>query len=1001
MSRVDGMKARVAGLLACLLLVGQASSCGWAAEVRPLEFLRALQARDYNDVAVDYLRMLKEKGEVPEELAPIWDLEMSRSLRAAAVTRAYSQQESDQLMAESQKYLNDFLKRNPDHPEAVSAVVSWGTFTVDRALQHLKAARAYGDKEREQKAKHLTDARALLEEARPRFKQAVTKFQAQLTAMPPMPATRTGRPDKAAQAAIAERDRLLAHWMDARFQAALLDFYMAQTYEDPKSEARKKALQNAAEELDRIYQLTRIDARGGANPIGLYAHMWYGKVLQELGDTETAKQVYEEVLYSAPEPRAKEGDKALEPLFAQVYQFSFAILAQENPDKFLDDAEKWLGDYGPRWRRCEGYQGVALEVAKTKLALAAQAAGAEKSRLTQEAMLLLAEMARIRGPHQQEAITLRQKHSKAGAAGGGAAAKTFDEAKALGDAALGTEQWEEAAAAYGRAVELSSRVRDEARLAQVRDGLASAQFGLAVKLFRANKLEECLAAVKKLVRDGKESPVAPAASALGVAAALNFYVAVPANEAGKKQAALEQLERIAEFTEKSWPGKPEADDARLCRGQALLARGKIDEALAVFENVNPKSARYPRALYLAGSTYWQRYLVQKTGAGPGEGKADKEKLAAERAKAVERATKALDGMRESAEAGRLLSPQHVEAQLLVAQMHLEARQPKEAAALLQPLVDAIKLSKPETLDNTTIRICVFAVQAYLALGETARAGEVGMVLADAGADMGPVNAVLVEFIRTLDLERKKADAALTNAKAAGDAKAVEEATARLASTQGMIGSVLKKLLVRKELSVTGRQILADAAAAVGLSAEAGQQYRQVTENPGAPPEVKTRARAKLVGLLRDSGKYEEAYKQAKQLAADHPRALEPMMELGRILQAWAETDAGKFDEAVGQWTKVRNVLQSERKKRPEYYEVIYNAANCLSIQGRQLGASDPAKAAEKIKQAIQLLQSALVLSPKLSGPDMVARYNALLKQLKDVQAKGGAATVQSAGAAKK
>ena len=106
----------------------------------------------------------------------------------------------------------------------------------------------------------------------------------------------------------------------------------------------------------------------------------------------------------------------------------------------------------------------------------------------------------------------------------------------------------------------------------------------------------------------KESAAAAQASALGVAAALNLYVAAPDD---KKPAALERLMKVAEFTEKNWPDRPEADDARMARGQAKLVVGQVREAIDIFERVNPKSERYPLAMYLAGQSYWRLYVTEK------------------------------------------------------------------------------------------------------------------------------------------------------------------------------------------------------------------------------------------------------------------------------------------------------------------------------------------------------------------------------------------------------
>jgi len=103
------------------------------------------------------------------------------------------------------------------------------------------------------------------------------------------------------------------------------------------------------------------------------------------------------------------------------------------------------------------------------------------------------------------------------------------------------------------------------------------------------------------------------------------------------------------------------------------------------------------------------------------------------------------------------------------------------------------------------------------------------------------------------------------------------------------------------------------------------------------------------------------------------------MVKGRMLQAWAEKDSTKWADAVGQWTLVRQRLGSGPNKPPEFYEVLYNAAFCLFEDSQK--NQDPAKA----KQAEQLLNAGKVSNPKLSGPDMVAKYKQLLDAIAKAQ----------------
>ena len=87
----------------------------------------------------------------------------------------------------------------------------------------------------------------------------------------------------------------------------MVQYFLAQTYEDPKSPERKKILKDAAKAFDDIYQKHRLEIAG------LYAHMWHGKCMEESGDLRTALDIYDEVLANAPDPGEAALDPALEP----------------------------------------------------------------------------------------------------------------------------------------------------------------------------------------------------------------------------------------------------------------------------------------------------------------------------------------------------------------------------------------------------------------------------------------------------------------------------------------------------------------------------------------------------------------------------------------------------------------------------------------------------------------------------------------------------------------
>jgi hypothetical protein len=950
-----------------------------AAEEQPLRFVHALQQHGYGDMAVDYLETLAKRPDLAPEVREVWDLEMSKSLVAAAAD-AFDLREKEQLLKQSREHLAKFIREHPNHPATAVATASWGDFLLKQALESIRSAKAA---EKGQQEKDLAEARTDLGHAREKFQQAQQEITTRLAELPPpskLPARKAER-----EAAIETRAEAEANLQEAQLQLAMIDYYLAQTYLDPKSDDRAEALKKAAQAFDGVFQRSRANA-AGLSVAGLYAHLWHGKTVEELGDLSLALDIYDEVLANAPDPGEKAPSTGLEPLFTQAEYFRLLILAKQKPEQFLSEAASWLQFYR-RLKQTDGYQGIALELAKTTLALADRAAGPDKVKRLADALRILAEMAKVRSPYQREAVLMRRDVLKT-MGKSDLDAGTFEEAVALGDAAAADARWPQALDAYNKALEIAEKNRrnDASGVAAVRDALAGVQVMIARDLFIKGDYNQCIEMARGIVFEDPHDKVvrkdanSARASALAVAAALNLYAEAPD---AQKPAALEKLTRLAEFTEKNWPDRPEADDARMARGQAKLVVGQVREAIDIFERVNPKSARYAVAMCMAGQNYWRLYVTEKLKSGVH----DDRQMAADRAKAVERLTSGLEILKRQADAGTA-SKAFIDAQLLLAEIRYEGGDAEGAAALYQPLVDITTTEKPQTLDEGTLRIFLGAVRAYCAAGNLDKAASVGGMLIELGPDTPPVNAVLVDFAKLLSEERKKADAQVTEMESTTDDPA--PAKARLAFINALLGKILTKLADRREVSLAGMVFIGDALSAVGMTADASRQYEKIIHRAEADAEFAkvaekavTRVRAHLVDLLRKEGKYEESLKQVDLLLKDHSNSLELLMEKGLILQEWSEMEPAHFNEAVAHWVMLRSRLQALRKKPPEYYDVMYNVAACLIREAET--SKDKATAMDRAKEAERVLKSPLILSPRLNGPDMVARYKVLLNKAISMQ----------------
>ena len=971
--------------LVAIVFALQGSSC-WAEE-DPLEFLHLLQQRGYGDMAVVYLNLLAKRAEMPTSVRDVWDLEMAKSKEAAAA-EAFDSKEEKQLLAEAHQHRAKFIREKPNHPAAMKAIVSWGESSLRQAAQMIQNAQSLEATDRAQYEKTLAEARTLLNDARGRFQQAEKKFKEELAALPPPSKLPTKKADRAGVAE--SRAEAENNVLEAQLQLGLVEYQFAQTFSAAQKSDRTAALKKAVKAFDDVFQFSR-NSPNGLTVTGLYAHMYHGKAAEELGDYRLALDIYDEVLANAPDPSEKTAPTGLEPLFSRVEYFRLLILAKQKPLQFLPEATAWLQHY-KKLRSTDGYQGVALEVAKALQAKSATADGAEKARQRTEALQVLTDMVRVRSQYQQEAMAMRRKLMEA-AGKTDVEASTFEEAAGQGEIALASSQWEVARDAFKKALVLAekSNVRDSARKEAVRESLGIAQYAIARDLYSKGKFDECVAAANEIIFEDsqrtkvrKNSQAAAQAGALTVFAALNQHL--KATNDAEKQKTLEKLVRAAELTENNWPDKPEADDARMARAQLKANAGHIREALEVYERVNPKSERYPPAMYAAGQGYWHLADVESD-------KPENARNQSQIKEDIERSVRCLEqGLavsRKQAEkqrqAGKPVSEYFVKSQLMLAAIRLKLGEAKEAAELYQPLVDIVKAQKPQNLDTTTISIFLGAVRAYSALNDLKKAGEVSDVLMELGPDTLPINTALVEFARLLDGERKKAAATVTELESTTKTAETDAAKERLGQIEELLTRILAKLSERQQVSVAGMVFIGDTLSAMDRNTEAGQQYQKIIQRYENDPEfaqaaakAMTRVRSQLLGVSRKEGRFEEALRQADQLIKEHPRALEPMMEKGRILEAWAERDPSRFSEAVAHWVSLRAKLQTLRKKPAEYYEVMYNVAACLVREAE--ASKDKAVVQDRAKKAEQVLKSALVLNPRLNGPDTVAKYKVLLNK---------------------
>ena len=938
-----GRQLRLSGVSACLVL-GLLASHGRAEEPF-FDFLHGLHEHGYGELSILYLEKIKVHPALPEDLKTTYDLEMAASLRVAAEETPNVDLQLKYLV-EAQGLLDKFLKEHATHDAAAKAQLTSGGISLYRAQNMLRLAL----RDKTKRDAMLADTRKLLADARPKYEKAAALYKAQVDEL------LAGKKKFSSKRAEREAAELVNTWHSAQFQGATVDFTIGLSYPDMKDPKRKEALTKAAKGFDAIFQENR------SGRVGVYAHMWEGKAREEMEDYETALDIYNEVMAAEPD-KATASNAQWMAMFQEVNRYRLMLLGRtKNYQQLIIDATTWMAENQSQ-KRSNGYQGIALELAKAYLEVAKTLPAANAAKASAEAKKLLANIIEIPSEFQKEAILVKRISS----GGEQAPLNTFDEAIAIGDGAvkLATDaatpadaktNWVEAETAFTKAIELSANVKDKTRV-------FAARFTLAYTQLMVGKPAACYDTAFNLAKEPGYAK-APAAGALAVNAAMSLFGQT------KDKAALDKINEATEFLLKQFPQHSEADDARIARGKLKLIQEDAKGAIEIFKSVNPASDRYPVALQLAGATNWSLYVNGKK--QPGNTAA-----AEQRKMAVELLEQSLAAFQKSTSSGQ--GPGLQETQLLLAEMHLEKNETAEALPLLQPLVDNLKSKQLTALDRASLRILVSALRAYAAQKQTAQAVEIGQLLLGAGDDLPVVNGVLIEFAKIVHADWKKAANELQAAELSKEEGRISNA--KLAETAGResLTKVLTQLATRKQFDLGGLVFLAETNRELGVNDKAREQFQAILDRAKSDPAfakvaatAMTRIRSQQISLLRSDGKFEEALTQVEALLVEQKNALEPLMEKGHILQTLAEKDPKRYVEAVNWWTSIRLKLASAKGKKPkEFYEVVYNCAICLAAQ----------KKPETNLQATQLLNSTLALFPDLDGPDRVAMYKTLLKQL--------------------
>jgi hypothetical protein len=573
--------------VALLLLAPLPSS---AEEPPHLELVKGLRERHYPDLALEYLKKLAQRTDLPSELAARLPLEMARTqLDIASATSDVNQRLS--LYLEARKQFDDFLAKNPQSPLAGPARLEIAHVAVLQGKTQLaRALRARGPAAAAEAAK----ARQLLEDADKQLETVVPLLKAQVDNYP--------NPTTAAQKA--EKKELEDAYHQAELDRGLNLFDIGRTYveqaNDEVLKARAKAFDQAADALKKV-------ADGDEKSTHYWlAQAWIGRCLQETGDPKAARRKYADVISAA----GKETEAG-----KRVARYFRIRIIEEAPDpeeakkkaQDIHDATiRWLKDYQAYVHSPEGY-GVRFYLARAdvELALEMKTPAVAKANFFNEAKGYLKELEQTDNEFQDDARRLKLQiiEAQGGLKVDVARLTTFDDCYVRAqyeDSLLEKKDLKEEErtrhlkteiAALTRALDLVQNNKQKAP----EEDVNNARVALVYAYWSNGDLREAIKAGEELAR----VPARPPQSGRAAVYVLHAYSQLLDDPQGNNLSDDQvddlkaRFRQFCDFAEKAWPNDSPADVAHHEMGVLDIREEKYAAAVEELAVIRPG---YPAAI---------------------------------------------------------------------------------------------------------------------------------------------------------------------------------------------------------------------------------------------------------------------------------------------------------------------------------------------------------------------------------------------------------------------
>jgi tetratricopeptide (TPR) repeat protein len=982
------------------------------------EFIAGLRERGMYELALDYLSQMESSRLADAEFKARIPYHRGITLIAEA-RQTPDVDERTALFDKASKELEAFVATNPDSPAAAESLLELANVLVDQAKQLIARANSIPDENTyaEQREKLHKEARELLTEAQPRFRQAEQFYTAALDRMP-----KTLDP-KTQSDLITQRQEYRGRLAQVSVLAGQAEFEAASTY-PPQSDEFVERNAAAAKSLAALYE------KYSRWLVGFYARLYEGRCYQAVGDYQRALGCYEELI----------SQSSVHPAFRKLIATAFGyqaqcLIAQGKQDAAIANLTGWLGTAQDEEEQAPEWLFARYELAEALRAKAesTDTRQSERRSLTKSARESYRAVAAVPNDYQAAARTAATALGP-DAGPERASLRDFSAAYQAGKEAMASVN--AAKQALPSAAKNNPLAISELRL-QAEQGSREARedFRLALTLVDEDTKLEQLNEVRYflcwlywddgdyyqaavlgdfLARRYPDHPAAAASAKLALASYERLQQAAAQGNGPLKDVEFEarKMAEIAEFMTRRWPNTPAAETAYRVLISYAIRSGRIDDAKALFKQVAP-SAR-PLLEAQLGNALWGRYLElsqQKSAGKPVTD--DLEKL---RGDALRSMQTGFDAARNSGQVSEVSAT----AGLYLAQSLLSEEKFAEAIDLLEdpkvgPLTLVHNRNAAATRPEFVVEVYKAALRGYVAVSPPKIAQAIDAMKGLDAATVAGGNAQNDQLMRIYISLAKGLNEQLAKLRAAGRADDV----VRLSGTFGKFldhisqeqddSSWAARYWIAQTYYTMGESLRAGGSAtgqkaAVAYLTKARDAFEKLAaeaeKDPSSlPSPTANLAVAKQLGdCYRELGEWQKALDAFSKVLADQESQLAVQQAAARTYQRWGETDGGvkKLERAIyggyqvratGKnriWGWLRLALVAERAARtdPKYEDVFFDgrleAARCRYLIGTKTEGADRQKDFATAKQSIR---SMLQLYPELGGERWREQYENLLKQI--------------------